>query len=222
MVHIYIYGTYIYIWYIYIYVVHIYIYICVCVFGLWLPFTSVHHVQCLGGGPRRPLLFSQHTSALQLLTPNGYGVQSPELCEPDRRTCAWHGGFSQTLPLISDIRPEITYACNAGKFHPAPSKSQNFMGGQKPLLSSPYRCFVQPSFFSQPQLKPLVRSARSISGTSGMPASSVSSWGSSGLGVRFDQGLLCRWGHHSAAIARTESTIGLVASPLCWPGWGTS
>ena len=48
-----------------------------------------------------------------------------------------YGVNSQTLPLISDDRPEIIYLCyGAGNFHPAPFKSQNFMGSQKPLRSS--------------------------------------------------------------------------------------
>lgn len=67
------------------------------------------------------------------------------MCEPGRHgEVKGYGVNSQTLPLISDGRLEITYlGYGAGNFHPAPFKSQNFMGSQKPVTVFPQRCVLQ-------------------------------------------------------------------------------
>ena len=82
---------------------------------------------------------------------------------------------------------------------------------KNPLGISPYRCMLQPSFFSQPQLKPFVRSARRMSGTVGMAWWPAAFWGILSLGGLSGLALGCRPALRSAAIWHRGSTIGLVS-----------
>ena len=187
-------------------------------FGLWPPYLgplSLGGVLCL-------LPAARVSAAADFWHQTATGCKPLSMCEPGRHgEVKGYGVDSQTLPLISDGRLEITYlGCGAGNFHPAPFKSQNFMGSQKPFTVFPRCCVLQRSL-SQPQLKPFFRSVRSRSGTAGTSLRTRSS-GSLGPGGLSAQDRPCRWGHRSAASGRTASTIGLGASPSCWPGWGTS
>ena len=171
------------------------------------PFTLVHLSSVPWWGPRRPLVFPQHVSALQLFDTKRLRGAFPLVCEPDRMDVHGMKCHSQTLPLISDVCQEITYfSLWCWEFSSSSNSSQNFMEGQKPLRSSLSAALC--SIPSQPQLKPFFHSAHSRFGTAGMSSRVVSFVDNLSPGGRSDQVLWCRWGHRSAAIARTESTIG--------------
>ena len=125
---------------VYIYIILYYIYYIYYCSG-YGPLTSV-----LSASVGSSVSSQQHVSAPpQIFDTKRLQGANPWVCV----NLAGHGEVkamvvSQTLPLISDGRLEITYlGCGAGSFHPAPLKSQNFMGSQKPVTVFPQRCVLQ-------------------------------------------------------------------------------